>query len=79
MSAGKGKRRRQERELTELVEDALLRRATGYEDPSGKPVPPDVRAAMYWLENRCPDRWCRNRRQEQEDPPVPTDPDEEEL
>ena len=25
MSAGKGKRRRQERELTELVEDALLR------------------------------------------------------
>lgn len=45
--------------LDELVENALLRRATGYEDPSGKTVLPDVRAAMYWLENRRPDRWKR--------------------
>lgn len=62
-----------------MVEDALLRRATGYEDASGKPVPPDIRAAIYWLENRCPDRWKRNRRLEQEDQPVPLDPDEEDL
>ncbi len=46
--------------LDELVENALLRRATGYEDTSGKTVPPDVRAAMYWLENRRPDRWKRS-------------------
>jgi len=46
----------------DLVENALLRRATGYEDAAGKPVPPDVRAAMNWLENRRPDRWKRRRR-----------------
>ena len=68
-----------ERARDDLVEDALLRRATGYEDASGKPVPPDIRAAIYWLENRCPDRWKRNRRLEQEDQPVPLDPDEEDL
>ena len=79
MTSKKGNRRRREEELTELVEDALLRRATGYEDASGKPVPPDIRAAIYWLENRCPDRWKRNRRLEQEDQPVPLDPDEEDL
>lgn len=45
--------------LNDLVENALLRRATGYEDPAGKIVLPDVRAAMYWLENRRPDRWKR--------------------
>ena len=45
----------------DLVEEALLRRATGYEDAAGKAVPPDVRAAMYWLENRRPDRWKRRR------------------
>ena len=48
-------------ELLKLVEEALLRRATGYEDASGKPVAPDVRAAMYWLENRCPERWKKSR------------------
>ena len=48
-------------DLDDLVENALLRRATGYEDAAGKPVPPDVRAAMYWLENRRPDRWKRRR------------------
>lgn len=50
-----------ERARDDLVEDALLRRATGYEDAAGKVVPPDVRAAMYWLENRRPDRWKRRR------------------
>ena len=52
--------------LLKLVEEALLRRATGYEDASGKAVPPDVRAAMYWLENRCPERWKKNRLTEKE-------------
>ena len=46
-------------ELTDLVENALHRRATGYEDAMGKPVPPDVRAAIYWLENRRPEKWKR--------------------
>ena len=50
-----------EKARDDLVEKALLLRATGYEDAAGKPVPPDVRAAMYWLENRRPDRWKRNR------------------
>lgn len=54
--------------LDALVEDALLKRATGYEDASGKPVPPDVRAAMYWLENRRPDRWCRRKSNSGDDP-----------
>ena len=52
-----------EQRLLEEVEDALFRRATGYEDDSGKYVPPDVRAAMYWLENRCPERWKKVRRE----------------
>ena len=42
----------EEAELLDEVEAALFRRATGYEDSSGKPVPPDVRAAMYWLETK---------------------------
>ena len=46
-----------DRILLEQVEEALFRRATGYEDASGKAVLPDVRAAMYWLENRFPERW----------------------
>ena len=53
--------------LDDLVENALLQRATGYEDASGKSVPPDIRAAMYWLENRRPDRWKRNRNAPAED------------
>ena len=56
-------------ELLKLVEDALLRRATGYEDASGKAVPPAVRAAMYWLENRCPERWKKNRATGKDDDP----------
>ena len=57
----------EEKVRDDLVENALLRRATGYEDAAGKPVPPDVRAAMYWLENRRPDRWCRHRNSSGED------------
>ena len=41
----------------DLVEEALLKRATGYENNSGKEVPPDVRAAMFWLKNRRPENW----------------------
>ncbi len=44
-------------EAVERVEAALMRRATGYEEESGKPVPPDVRAAVFWLKNRRPERW----------------------
>lgn len=45
-------------EVAERVEAALLRRATGYEEADGKVVPPDVRAAVFWLKNRRPGRWC---------------------
>lgn len=48
---------------TQQVEDALFRRATGYDDADGHFVQPDVRAAMYWLENRSPERWKKNRRE----------------
>ena len=41
----------------DLVEAALLRRATGYENVEGKEVPPDVRAAVFWLKNRRPESW----------------------
>jgi len=41
----------------DLVEVALLKRATGYEDSNGKEVAPDVRAALFWLQNRRPKRW----------------------
>ena len=44
-------------EVAERVEAALLRRATGYEEENGKIVPPDVRAAVFWLKNRRPGRW----------------------
>jgi len=44
-------------EAAERVEAALLRRATGYEEENGKMVPPDVRAAVFWLKNRRPGRW----------------------
>lgn len=51
------------------VENALLKRACGYEyeekrtDAKGKTVtitrhvPPDVAAGIFWLKNRRPDRW----------------------
>ena len=41
----------------DLVEEALLRRATGYESSDGKEIPPDVRAAVFWLKNRRPENW----------------------
>ena len=44
----------------DLVEAALLKRATGYEDSSGKEIAPDVRAALFWLQNRRPKRWKKS-------------------
>jgi len=55
----------------DLVEEALFRRATGYcpgDDPE-KQVPPDVRAAVFWLKNRRPKRW-QDRREKDEAPAV---------
>ena len=49
---------KQRKELfDDMVEAALLKRATGYEDSSGKEIAPDVRAALFWLQNRRPKRW----------------------
>lgn len=42
--------------VDEKVEKALLARAMGY-DRHGKHYPPDTVAAMYWLQNRRPERW----------------------
>lgn len=44
----------------DLVEAALLKRATGYEDNNGKEIAPDVRAALFWLQNRRPKRWKKS-------------------
>ncbi len=55
-----------------LVERALLKRALGYDyvetrteetdkgfkkTETTKHVPPDTKAAVFWLKNRRPDRW----------------------
>ena len=57
---------------TEVVERALLRRACGYGYAERtkrygelvrevhKEVPPDVKAAIFWLINRAPGHWRRN-------------------
>ena len=65
--------------LLEQVENALFRRATGYEDDTGKFIQPDVRAAMYWLENRCPERWKKSRREVDADDGSKNLTDEENL
>ena len=44
----------------DMVEAALLKRATGYEDSNGKEIAPDVRAALFWLQNRRPKKWKKN-------------------
>jgi hypothetical protein len=43
----------------EEVENALLKRATGYdvEGDTPKHIPPDVRAAIFFLKNRRPGSW----------------------
>lgn len=61
------------KEIVDLeVENALLKRATGYEVEETvtkkvggkvetttykKKIPPDVTAQIFWLKNRRPDRW----------------------
>ncbi|MDD5699282.1 MAG: hypothetical protein PHH77_11765 [Victivallaceae bacterium] len=65
------------------VEDALLKRALGFEQKEiysedivdkktgeqletlkrrivSKEIAPDVRALLFWLKNRCPQRWSEN-------------------
>ena len=44
----------------DMVEAALLKRATGYEDSNGKEIAPDVRAALFWIQNRRPKRWKKS-------------------
>lgn len=64
----------------DLVEEALLRRATGYENSSGKEVPPDVRAAVFWLKNRRPENWKDGREISITDPVrIEFKPEEKEL
>ena len=43
----------------EEVENALLKRATGYDTggDDSKHIPPDVRAAIFYLKNRRPKKW----------------------
>lgn len=46
------------------VEAALFRRATGYDIDDGEKsrhVPPDVKAAVFWLKNRRPESWRDSR------------------
>lgn len=52
------------------VESALFRRATGFETAEGKTVPPDVRAAVFWLKNRRPAQW-KDRQHVEVDGPIP--------
>lgn len=68
-------------EVAERVEAALLRRATGYEEENGKSVPPDVRAAVFWLKNRRPDRWRDGAKatERQEPPQVELTDEEKQL
>ena len=59
---------------------ALLRRATGYENVEGKEVPPDVRAAVFWLKNRRPESWKDRREVAVSDPVTVTfKPEEKDL
>lgn len=66
--------------VNDEVEAALLRRATGFENADGKTVPPDVRAAVFWLKNRRPRRW-RDRAELAVNTPMPVQlfPEEENL
>ena len=67
-------------EVAERIEAALVRRATGYEEESGKQVPPDVRAAVFWLKNRRPGRWNEAGGKTAAAPPeIKLSPEEEDL
>jgi hypothetical protein len=71
------------------VEDALLRRALGFQQQEiysedmidkktgeqleilkrrvvSKEIAPDVRALLFWLKNRCPQRWSEKQNQDNE-------------
>ncbi len=44
-----------------------------------KEVPPDVRALLFWLKNRCPDRWRDRIEQPDDTPDYQFDEDETQL
>lgn len=44
-------------EADACVERSLYHRACGWEDPDGKVVPPDTKAAIFWLKNRKRQEW----------------------
>lgn len=66
-------------EVAERIEAALVRRATGYEEENGKQVPPDVRAAVFWLKNRRPGRWNDAGKKPAEEPEIKLRAEEENL
>lgn len=69
-------------ELDDRVEQALFRRATGYDVEEGRPrhIPPDVKAAVFWLKNRRPRRWRERREIAMTDsPPIKLIAEEKEL
>ena len=82
------------------AEDALLRRALGFQQKEiysedmvdkktgeqleilkrrivNKEIAPDVRALLFWLKNRCPQRWSE--KQVQDDYDIELDENEENL
>ncbi|MDD5728381.1 MAG: hypothetical protein PHV59_07460 [Victivallales bacterium] len=84
----------------QLVEDALLKRALGFQQQEiysedmvdrktgeqleilkrrvvSKEIAPDVRALLFWLKNRCPQRWSE--KQEPDDYTPELDDDEKDL
>ena len=66
-------------EVAERIEAALVRRATGYEEDGGKQVPPDVRAAVFWLRNRRPERWNDGAKKPAAEPEIKLCAEEEDL
>lgn len=75
-------RAEREAQACEKVEAALLRRATGYDVEGEKirHIPPDVRAAVFWLKNRRPELWKDRREVSVPDPvAIRFSPEEEKL
>ena len=65
----KGKER-SDKYRVEKVEEALFKRATGFEGPDGKYYPPSDTAAIFFLANRAPVRW-RSINKDREDDRAP--------
>ncbi len=56
----------------EVLETARRRSVT-------KEVVPDVRALLFWLKNRRPERWCERREAEEKSPEFDFDSTDEQL